>query len=691
MSNLESPPGQRQSYAREILGEGLFSKLESSKVLVVGAGGIGCELLKNLVLTGFGYIEIIDLDTIDLSNLNRQFLFQKQHIKKSKALVAKETASNFNPSVKILAHHDNVKDPKFGVGFFQKFDLVMNALDNLDARRWVNRMCVASNVPLVESGTTGFLGQVQPIIKGLTQCYDCTPKPVPKTYPVCTIRSTPSTPIHCIVWAKTWLFNQLFGEDDENEEQELDKAVADGEDAAEIDNLRKEARQMRDLRTSLISWSNEEELRSSAEKVFRKVYKQDIERLLSMDEMWKHRPVKPVPLDYDNIVAPPNPSEADGQAASVGPGAEEAEKGEVGATQGSSSGLKDQRSLSLKENVELFIQSTVALAKRASASPTEPLSFDKDDEDALDFVAASSNLRSKVYSIEEKTRFQVKEMAGNIIPAIATTNAIIAGMLVIQSLQVLKGAWQEARYVNLSRGTNRLLTSLKCEPPSRDCPVCQETYVPVRLNVAKVTLAQVIETLKKPRANKGGEEDGSGGEGGLGMDPELEVSTYEASRLLSDPDFDDNLEKSLSQIGIVNGKVLSVVDEDGGKANVNLLIEEDDAMGEGQVGLPEAGRLPDLLDKAPKVEERKEEDEDDGFVVEEVDKKNLPLPPSATRGKRKRVGEEKGVEVELEGKKRELENGHEQADEEPDQPSSKKLKGDENVESRQDQDVIVLD
>ena len=58
---------------------------------MVGAGGIGCELLKNLVLTGFGEIHIVDLDTIDLSNLNRQFLFRHEHIKKSKALVSLAT------------------------------------------------------------------------------------------------------------------------------------------------------------------------------------------------------------------------------------------------------------------------------------------------------------------------------------------------------------------------------------------------------------------------------------------------------------------------------------------------------------------------------------------------------------------------------------------------------------------------
>lgn len=69
-----------------ILGQDL-QKIESSTVLVVGAGGIGCELLKNLVLSGFKTIHLVDLDTIDLSNLNRQFLFSKRHIKKSKAMV----------------------------------------------------------------------------------------------------------------------------------------------------------------------------------------------------------------------------------------------------------------------------------------------------------------------------------------------------------------------------------------------------------------------------------------------------------------------------------------------------------------------------------------------------------------------------------------------------------------------------
>ena len=158
----------------------LLPSTPNRRILMVGAGGIGCELLKNLVLTGFGEVHIVDLDTIDLSNLNRQFLFRHEHIKKSKALVcsfpvatvhmspilschdcqvAKESAAKFNPHIRLEAHHANIKDPQFNMQWFQTFNLVFNALDNLDARRHVNKMCLAADVPLIESGTTGFNGQ----------------------------------------------------------------------------------------------------------------------------------------------------------------------------------------------------------------------------------------------------------------------------------------------------------------------------------------------------------------------------------------------------------------------------------------------------------------------------------------------------------------------------------------------------
>ena len=126
---------------------------------------------------------MIDLDTIEVSNLNRQFLFQKKHVGRSKAEVARDSALSFNPSVKITAYHDSIFNPSYNVDFFRQFTLVMNALDNKAARNHVNRLCLAADVPLVESGTAGYLGQVTVIKKGLSECYECQPKPANQTHP----------------------------------------------------------------------------------------------------------------------------------------------------------------------------------------------------------------------------------------------------------------------------------------------------------------------------------------------------------------------------------------------------------------------------------------------------------------------------------------------------------------------------
>lgn len=152
-------------------------------------------------------------------------------------------------------------------------------------------MCLAADVPLIESGTTGFNGQVQVIKKGQTECYDCNSKEVPKSFPVCTIRSTPSQPIHCIVWAKSYLLPELFGMSDENT-PELDTSE-DSENKEEIENLRREAQALKAIRDSMGS-------DAFAEKVFEKVFNEDITRLRGMEDMWKTRR-PPGPLHFDDM------------------------------------------------------------------------------------------------------------------------------------------------------------------------------------------------------------------------------------------------------------------------------------------------------------------------------------------------------------------------------------------------------
>ncbi|KAF9810471.1 hypothetical protein IEO21_06901 [Rhodonia placenta] len=569
MSTADGKVNGRSAHARAILGPELYARLSGTKVLLVGAGGIGCELLKNIVLTGFGHITLLDLDTIDLSNLNRQFLFRKKDVKQSKAMVAARTAAAFNPNVKITPIHGNIKEPQFDIAWFRNFDIVLNALDNLDARRHVNKMCMAADVPLVESGTAGYLGQVQPIIKDRAECFDCIPKPTPKTFPVCTIRSTPSQPIHCIVWAKSYLMPQLFGED-ENAGGELDEAEKQGENAQEIATLRKEALAFKAVRAALRT-PHEDGSSSAARIVFQKVFHSDILNLLSMADMWRSR-APPTPLDFDAIRAGTFAAERKGQAEaatngngssnrhangsdSQASGSTSTEKmlNGVASSTGShsSAGLKDQRALSLQDNLELFVSRQVLCE--------DTISFDKDDDDTLDFVTTASNLRSIAYGIPGKSRWEVKEMAGNIIPAIATTNAIIAGLIVLQAFHLLRKSYNALRNVHVQFKPTMPLSAIGMSQPNPNCGVCRDTYTEILCDPARVTLGEVVDSI----LGDGGKAGGTG---------KRDVSVYEDKRVLSDPDWDDNNERTLESLNVTRGKFLSIVDDEGEYATIQVGI-----------------------------------------------------------------------------------------------------------------------
>lgn len=454
---------QRGNFGKE-----LFTKIESSKVLVVGAGGIGCELLKTLVLTGFKDIEVIDLDTIDVSNLNRQFLFQKQHVGKSKASVARESAIEFNPEVKIKAYHDSIISSEYNLRFFKRFTIVLNALDNRTARNHVNRMCLAADIPLVESGTAGYLGQVTLIKKGVTECYECQPKPHQKSFPGCTIRNTPSAPIHCIVWAKH-LFNQLFGEADVDEEVSPD--AADPEAIGNAGMAATNSSSMEINRISTQDWAKS--INYEPAKLIEKFFIEDIKYLLSMDKLWKERK-PPVPLNLANL---------DEKSSAI-----------------CQDGLLDQKIWTVKECVEYFSRS-IRLLQKELTSKDDYLIWDKDSDASLDFVVSASNIRAHIFDITKKSRFDVKSMAGNIIPAIATTNAAIAGLIVLEALKAIENKIKKCCTVYLNKKPSvrkKLLQPSPLVAPNPKCYVCaSKPEAKVMLDCDRMTVKSFEEKVLK--------------------------------------------------------------------------------------------------------------------------------------------------------------------------------------------------
>lgn len=503
-------------------------------MLLVGAGGIGCELLKDLVKSGFGEIHIIDLDTIDLSNLNRQFLFRQEHIKKSKALVAKEVAQKFRPDTKLIAHHANIKDEPYSVEWFSGFTIVFNALDNIDARRHVNRMCLAADVPLIESGTTGFNGNVQVIKKGITACYDCKEKPVPKSFPVCTVRSTPSQPIHTIVWAKSYLLPELFGA---SEETAAFDTSANSENEEEIQKLKEESEKLRKLRSAM-------DQDDFAQQVFEQVFTKDIDRLLSMEDYWKNKKA-PSPLSYEVIAT----------------GTDKVDP-EISKT--------DQRVWTVQETFVVFKNSMQRLAKRlaeerAEASKSgsaEPIiEFDKDDEDTLDFVTAAANLWSAAFLIEPKSKFDTKQMAGNIIPAIATTNAITASLCVLQAYKVMKNEYGRTRELFLQRVN---LTGDSSDTPNPDCTVCSRAMVRAQLDFEKVTVEDLVNALKQ--------EFGYGTDFNVNIDSP-QVLVYDYMEAEDDEEAaQKRLKMKLTDFDVNAGVSLIVQDDEGDNPRVNLQL-----------------------------------------------------------------------------------------------------------------------
>jgi ubiquitin-activating enzyme E1 len=216
-----APANNRYDGLAASLGKQLVNSLHDLNLFMVGAGALGCELMKNFAMCGIGTnvtniidnnevkgsgLTVTDMDVIENSNLCRQFLFREWDVRQEKSKVAVKAGEKMNSEFHPTALTSKVAPETastYDDNFWMKQNVIVNALDNVKARQYVDSKCTFYGKPLLESGTKGVVANVQPIIPNLTQCYnDVTDPPDPEAAP-CTIKSFPYKVVHTIQWAKS--------------------------------------------------------------------------------------------------------------------------------------------------------------------------------------------------------------------------------------------------------------------------------------------------------------------------------------------------------------------------------------------------------------------------------------------------------------------------------------------------------
>ena len=205
------PLNSRYDAQISVFGSKLQKKLRDANVFVVGSGALGCEFLKNLALMGVccsrkGKLTITDDDVIEKSNLSCQFLFRDWNIGQAKSTVAATAASAINSCLHIDALQNRScpeTEHVFHDAFWEGLDAVINALDNVDARMYMDMRCLYFKKPLLESGTLGPKCNTQMVIPHLTENYGASRDPPEKQAPMCTVHSFPHNIDHCLTWARS--------------------------------------------------------------------------------------------------------------------------------------------------------------------------------------------------------------------------------------------------------------------------------------------------------------------------------------------------------------------------------------------------------------------------------------------------------------------------------------------------------
>ncbi len=419
-----------------IFGKKMFDKIKNTIPFIVGSGAIGCELIKNLGMMGVKTMLLADPDHIEKSNLSRQFLFNDADIRKSKAQTAANKIKIFNPDTNVIVYEQKVSGESefvFNNEFHQNVDIYLNALDNVDARIYMDEQAIKYSKPLIDSGTMGAKGNVQVVIPYLTESYGSSKDPDEKSgIPICTIKSFPYKSEHTIQWAR-----ELF----ETEFNLIPSLILKYKDIQKLTETNDG--DIKIFYRQIFKYTNfqlnEQSYFNILSTIFYENFYENIIQLInkySKPENIEELGDKKLPEILDTNLELYNNFMLYGF--------------KIMNQMFTTNIIWDQSNTSFHTTNPFIFTDDIdkviveeafnAISIIVSSLPNVvKVDFEKDDDDLghVQFITECANIRNTQYSIPKSDVYQTRKIAGNIIPAMITTTALLSGFQILEYIKII--------------------------------------------------------------------------------------------------------------------------------------------------------------------------------------------------------------------------------------------------------------
>lgn len=461
-----------------IFGKEIHEKLENLNIFLVGAGALGCEYLKHFSLNGISTsknrlskVTVTDNDTIEISNLNRQFLFHEEDVAKSKSKCACEAAQKFNSDFNCDAYQlllNETSENFFNEDFWLKQNYIFTAVDNISARNYIDEKCCFFSIPYIDTGTLGTIGSMNVFYPKKTICYRDMYVENEKEIPFCTLKNFPSKFEHCIEWSKSQ-FYKIFVDNINKLNYILkkkDKYLSESDlNEFEIKDEEKKYEEIIIIYNILHIYKekNINNLLEFCLKYYNKIFVENINELLMKYPLnfineegipfWSgnKRPPKIIkfnPKDDICLMFLNYTLKLLCKIFNI--------KYEQNYIENKINSFDLHISFQNDKILDLNKKIIEILNNINDINELIPEIFDKDnDEDGhMNIIYSISIMRARNYDIEELDLFQTKNFAGKIIPALSTTTSSIVGLACIQLYLLVQNNIDSLKCSNINIGVN---------------------------------------------------------------------------------------------------------------------------------------------------------------------------------------------------------------------------------------------